>query len=235
MKIKRVIFILSGVIALVGVCTPWTTSQLSNIPTVETLDAESTFLRSNTIQVVAKAYTPEESTKFLNKNLLRKGYQPVQITIQNNSSQEYSLSSGSVGLPTASPSKVTMKLMQSAIPRGIAFRIASFFFWPFMVPSTIDSIITMKTYQSIKNDLQSKLVKKEVIAPYSIYNRIVFVPIDQFKDSFDVSLIELQSLRPQVIHVTGLQQGSVVYSSSDTVSDTPAQQPIYEDTQSVAE
>lgn len=104
-----------------------------------------------------------------------------------------------------------------------------------MVPSTIDSIITMKTYQSIKNDLQSKLVKKEVIAPYSIYNRIVFVPIDQFKDSFDVSLIELQSLRPQVIHVTGLQQGSVVYSSSDTVSDSPAQQPIYEDTQSVAE
>ena len=127
MKIKRVIFILSGIIALVGICTPWTTSQLSNIPTVETLDAESTFLRSNTIQVVAKAYTPEESTKFLNKNLLRKGYQPVQITIQNNSSQEYSLSSGSVGLPTASPSKVTMKLMQSAIPRGIAFRIASFF------------------------------------------------------------------------------------------------------------
>lgn len=235
MKIKKSIFFISGLIALFGLLTPWNTHKVSNMPTVETLGAETTFLRSNTLQVVAKAYTPEESTKFLNKNLLRKGYQPVQITIQNNSSQEYSLSSGSVDLPTASPSKVTIKLMQSAIPRGIAFKIASFFFWPFMVPSTIDSIITMKTYQSIKNDLQSKLVKQEVVAPYSIYNRIVFVPIDEFKDSFDITLIELQSLKPKIVHIQGLSQGNVVVTDSDSIAEMPAVPHNIEDTQSVGD
>ncbi|MCX6991419.1 MAG: hypothetical protein NTX49_10240 [Chlamydiae bacterium] len=222
MKNKKLVFIMSGLIAAFGLFTPWDSYRTSNLPTVATMNAEETFLRADTLHVIAKAYTSEESKKYLRKDLLRKGYQPVQITIQNNSAEEFSLSSGSVDLPTADPSKIAHKLLHSAIPRSIALRVASLFFWPFAIPSTIDSMITLKSYKTIKNDLQSKLVKKEVIAPYSIYNRIVFVPIAEFKGSFDVTLIELHSLKPKVVHISGLEMGKTIETTSDVDALEPA-------------
>ena len=70
--------------------------------------------------------------------------------------------------------------------------------------------------------MQSKLVKKEVIAPYSIYNRIVFVPIAEFKGSFDVTLIEIPSLKPKVVHILGLEMGKTIETTSDVEALQPA-------------
>ena len=151
---------MSGLIAAFGIFTPWDSYRKSNLPTVATMNAEETFLRADTLHVVAKAYTSEESQKYLRKDLLRRGYQPVQITIQNNSAEEFSLSTGSVDLPTAEPSKIASKLLHSTIPRSIVLRVASLFFWPLAIPTTVDSMITLKSYKTIKNDLQSKLIKK---------------------------------------------------------------------------
>lgn len=215
MNFKKSIIILASLIAVFGLFTPWSNYKSSKWPTIATLNAEDTFLRSDTLHIVAKAYTPEESKKYLRKDLVSKGYQPVQITIQNNSANEFSLSSGSVDLPTAEPSKIASKMMHSAIPRSLALRAASLVFWPFIFPSTIDSLVTLKNYKLLKHDLQSKLVKKEVVAPYSIYNRVVFVPVSEFKGSFDVTLIELNSLCPKVVHIEGLEMGKTVETSSD--------------------
>ncbi len=223
---KKAIILLSTLLGMFCLFTPTAHLKTSTLPTVGTLRAEQTFLKSDSLQIMAKAYTEEESKKFLRKNLLKRGYQPVQITIQNNSREPFSLSTGSVDLPTASPSKVAKKLMISAIPRGIALRVASLFFWPFMVPSTIDSIITTKTFKILRNDLESKLVKKETIAPYSIYNRIVFVPVKEFKGSFDITLIELDSLKPKVVHIEGLEKGKTVEASSDVDQKNQPQEKI---------
>ena len=224
MKIKRKIFIISSLIGAFALFTPWNTYKASKWPTPATLNAEHTFLRSDSLHVVAKAYTPEESKKYLNRDLIAKGYQPIQITIQNNSANEFSLSSGSVDLPSAEPSKIATKMMHSAIPRSIAFRVASLVFWPFIFPSTIDTIATIKSYKILKNDLQSKLVKKEVVAPYSIYNSVVFVPVKEYKESFDVTLIELGSLKPKVVHIEGLERGKTIETSSDVIPVAPAEE-----------
>jgi len=237
LKIKSKLSLLAAFLLLFGFLKPWKGPEESSIPTVSTLNAESTFLRNNTIHVVAKAYTSEESRKYLNENLLKSGYQPVQITIQNNSADEFSLSTGSVDLPTVSSSKVAKIVTNAALPRSIAYKIVGIFFWPMVFPSTIDSVITIKNYTSFKNDLQSKILKKEVVAPYSIYNRVVFVPSDQFKESFDLTLIELSSLKPKVIHISGLEVGKTVEANSNVelVLDKSIPKNLQEDTQSAAE
>ena len=207
-------FTLTISLLLFALFTPWTTNKTAHLPTVSTHAGQTTFLEADTIHIVAKAYTSEESKKYLKKDLLKYGYQPIQLTIQNHSMEEISLSSGSVDLPQAKSSSVAKKIMASAVPRGVILRVASLFFWPVMIPSTIDSVITLKSYKIIKNDLESKLVKKEVIAPYSIYNRIVFVPKSEFKDSFDINLIEMKTLATKVVHIEGLKPGSFVEASS---------------------
>lgn len=224
MKTKTKIFIISSLMGAFALFTPWNTYKASKWPTPATLNAEDTFLRSDSLQVVAKAYTPEESKKYLNRDLIAKGYQPIQITIQNNSANEFSLSSGSVDLPSAEPAAIATKMMHAAIPRSLAFRAASLVFWPFIFPSTIDTIATIKNYKMLKNDLKSKLVKKEVVASYSIYNRVVFVPVKEYKESFDVTLIELGSLKPKVVHIEGLERGKTVETSSDVIPVVPSEE-----------
>ena len=217
MNYKKSIIALSTLVAVFALTTPWSSYKSPIWPTVATLTAEQTFLRADTLHIVAKAYTAEESEKYLRKNLIAKGYQPVQITIQNNSANEFSLSSGSVDLPGADPTRIANKMMHSTIPRSIAFRIATMIFWPFVFPSSIDSLVTLKNYKLLKHDLQSKIVKKEVLAPYSIYNRVVFVPVKEFKESFDITLIELNTLDPKIVHIEGLHRGTTVETSSDVM------------------
>jgi hypothetical protein len=91
---------------------------------------------------------------------------------------------------------VALKVTKSAIPRGIAYKIASFFFWPFMIPSTIDSIRVLSHHSSLKRDLMAKSMKEEIVAPYSTFHRVLFVPEKEFKENFKVTLIDLDTLEP---------------------------------------
>jgi hypothetical protein len=152
--------------------------------------------------VAAKAMTVEESKQNFGHDLISRGVQPLQLSIQNNTSNEYSLCPSSVDLPRIEPSKIAFKVTKSAIPRGIAYKIASILFWPFMIPSTIDSIRTMSHHNSLKKDLIAKSMRKEVVAPYSTFHRVLFVPKEEFQESFKVTLIDLETLKPTEFNTT---------------------------------
>lgn len=154
------------------------------------------------VLVVAKAMTPEDSKRSFGHDLVSRGVQPLHLTIQNNTSEEYSLCPSSVDLPRIEPSKVAFKVTKSAIPRAIGYKVAGFFFWPFMIPGLIDSIRVMSHHQKLKKDLTAKSMRDEVVPPYTIYNRVLFVPKDEFKETFKVTLIELESLKPTEFQTT---------------------------------
>jgi hypothetical protein len=146
------------------------------------------------VLITAKAYTHEESKVYLQRDLLDRGVQPLQVTIQNNTPNSFSVSASSVDLPHLEPSKVAFRVTKSAIPRAVAWKVASFFFWPLMIPSAIDGIRTMHTHSLLKRSFKAKCLKDEVILPYSTLNRILFVPEEKFKKAFDVTVIDLETL-----------------------------------------
>ncbi len=152
-------------------------------------------LKQAHIQVFAKAMTKDESKQNFGHDLISRGVVPLQLTIQNNTSDEYSICPSSVDLPRIEASKIAFKVTKSTIPRAIGYKIASFFFWPFMIPSTIDSIRVMSHHKKLKKDLIAKSIRQEVVAPYSLYHRVLFVPKDKFETRFKVTLIELESLQ----------------------------------------
>jgi hypothetical protein len=103
--------------------------------------------------------------------------QPVQITIQNNSAKSFCLSTESVDLDNLSASVVASCVHRSYIPRSIGFKVAAFFFWPFVIPSVIDSIVTYSHHKKMKQDYAAKSLKDEgeVLVPYSTTHRVIFV------------------------------------------------------------
>lgn len=159
------------------------------------------------VQISAKAYSSRESMIYLNRDLLHRGLQPLQITIQNNTGKAFYLSNEGLDLPNVASQAVAGEITRSAIPRSIAFRIAGFFFWPLLIPGTIDNIITMKTYFEIKQDYYAKSIKDhpELIVPYSTVNRVIFLPAHQPADEFTLYLQETKSgfFQPYPVEILG--------------------------------
>ena len=153
-------------------------------------------LTANRMTVVAKVMTPEESKRSFGHDLVSRGVKPLHLTIQNNTANQYSMCPGSVDLPRIEASKIAGKVTQSALPRSIGYKIASFFFWPFLIPSTIDGVRVMVHHQNLKKDILAKSMKEEVVAPYSTFNRVLFVEEKKFQESFKVTLIDLETLQP---------------------------------------
>lgn len=192
-------------VALAGIfmlTTGWERHQAHPLRPV-TAELLPTFsLDSTQVMVTAKAMTPNESHRNFGNNLISRGVTPLQLTIQNNTSDKYSLSAGSVDLDRIEASKIAYKITKSAIPRGIGLKIASLFFWPLMIPSTIDGILVWTHHNTLKKDLLAKSLQDEIIAPYSTLHRVLFVPEGKFKETFKVTLIKLDSLKAIVFQTT---------------------------------
>lgn len=191
-QIPHSFIILSGVFLLT---TGFDRQQIHPLKSVTSELLPSFSLDENRVVVTAKAMTSEESKRNFGHDLPSRGVQPLQLTIQNNTSDSYSLCPSSVDLPRIEASKIAFKITKSTIPRALGYKIASFFFWPFMIPSTIDSIRVMAHHQKFKKDLIAKSMREETVAPYATFNRVLFVPKEEFQHTFKLTLIELESLQ----------------------------------------
>lgn len=189
-----------GIAGMLSVMTGMEQKRLSNV--FGTIVAEVTpFTPQHHVVVTAKTFTADESKFLLGDNLIHRGIIPVQVDVQNNTGNEYSLCASSVDLPHIDPKKVAFTVCKSAIPRAIFWRIASIFFWPLMIPATIDGSISYKHYRDLRKDLNAKSLKErgEVVSPYSTYHRILFVPKEGVKETFAVTVIDLATMEPTEI------------------------------------
>ncbi len=152
-------------------------------------------LEERKVVVLARAITGQESKLYFGHDLISRGVQPLHMTIQNNTAEEYSLSPSSVDQERIDPRKIAFKVTRSTIPRAIFYKVAGLLFWPFAIPGMIDGIRVMKHHQWLKKEVKGKAMRDEIVAPYATVHRILFVPLDRFESSFKVTLIELGSLK----------------------------------------
>jgi len=176
------------------------------------------------VVVTAKTFTSDESKFLLGHDLISRGVVPVQVNVQNNTANEYSLCASSVDLPHIDPKKVAFKVSKSAIPRAIGWKILGFVFWPLMIPGTIDGIRTYAHYRDLCKDFNAKSLKEkgEVVAPYSTFHRVLFVPKNDVKDTFAVTVIDVETLEQKSVE-THLQETS---APTDLASTQPQEEPI---------
>jgi hypothetical protein len=161
-------------------------------------------LKENHLSVSAQVLSEKDSEAILNYNLPRQGYKPIEITISNESNHRYEISLAATSLFCEKPGAIAWKATQQGLPRGIAFKIMSFFFWPFTAISTLDSIHSLKQHRNMMQTLTAKGLKEEpeIILPYSYVKRLIYVPNHQFFSTFTVCLKDSVSGDLIVIPVT---------------------------------
>jgi hypothetical protein len=75
-----------------------------------------------------------------------------------------------------------------------------------MIPGTIDTIHTFHSYKLLKKDYFAKSIKAETVPVYSTVNRILFVPKEDFKEKFTVTLMNTEKEGFEVFEISKADQ-----------------------------
>lgn len=129
------------------------------------------------------------------RNLIRYGYQPIRVTVFNESDDQLFLRAASIDLPIAhmrdvyTTTEVPM-LGYMALPAYAA----ALFAWPLLIP-----IVGLTGWMGVKNyNVKSAIRKQSLgadkaleILPFERITRMIFVPVDATSDAFSLHLFNV--------------------------------------------
>jgi hypothetical protein len=145
------------------------------------------------ICAAAKAFNQYDCERYLDRDLITAGYQPVQLYIENNSSKPYVFSTDWVSLKCASLEEVTNQVHTSTLGRVTGYTVGSLFAWPLIIPAVVDGIKSSNANKRLDKDFSFKIAKNTTIFPYSKMNKIIFIPIDEYESNFTIHLVDSES------------------------------------------
>jgi hypothetical protein len=140
-----------------------------------------------------KKFTKQDCQKYLGKDLIKMGYQPVQISVMNCTDHYLQFSPSRVSLPTVSADVVAKNVYDSTASRVIGWGIASCFVPTLVIPAIVDSSWSYEANQQLDKDYITKATGEKILAPYTELNGLIFVPVEKYNDSFVITLIDEDS------------------------------------------
>ncbi len=197
-KNKILISIVCIPLILLSSCASYQASSLNNISS-EILVTPST---TNQVLATAKAFTKADCKRYLDRDVIAKGYQPVQIYIQNNSDRTYNFSLDRISLSQARPDEVANQVHTSTVGRAVGYGVGALFLWPLAIPAIVDGIKSSEANASLDSDFAAKVARNQTIAQHSHLNKIIFVPVSEYQQNFTITLIDQASNNPKVLNVT---------------------------------
>lgn len=200
MRPRSLLFI-SGTLAIsLGLtsCASYSASPLCN-PSADLIQIAQ---RNEGISVVSKTFTRSDCDRFLDRDVLAEGYQPIQLYIQNDSDKNYVFSLNRITLPIARPEEVAEKVHTSTVGRAVGYGAGALIFWPLAIPAIVDGVKSANANEALDNDFLAKAARDQVIFPHSRFNAIIFVPVHAYQNSYAITLIDQDSREPKVFTIT---------------------------------
>lgn len=187
-------------VSLLASCASYQATPLD--PLVVETSRQSRVEKKSNVLIAAKAYSKQECKSYLDRDVIAKGYQPIQLYIQNNSDQSYLFSLNRLDLPCARAEEVASKVHTSTVGRVLGYGVPGvILLWPLIIPAVVDGIKSSEANEALDNDFSSKIAKDQTLFPYSRLNKIIFVPVHAMQSSFNMTLIDQESGQPQTFNV----------------------------------
>lgn len=150
-------------------------------------------INTEDIKFAHKVFSPADCKIFLDRDVLRHGYQPVQITITNNSNRYLRFSARGISLPCVPPFEVAQRVHTSTVSRVVGWGVPGLFIWPFLIPAVVDGVGSENANKQLDIDYATKFARAQVIEPYTTLNGIIFVPLHSFNPHFTVTLVDQET------------------------------------------
>jgi hypothetical protein len=182
-------------------CASYDAAPLNN-PSPEAFHSSQS--RNEEVQIVARAFDKNDCSTYLDRDVVRKGYQPVQLFIQNNSDKNFLFSLNRISLPCARPDEVADKVHTSTVGRVVGYGAGALIFWPLVIPAIVDGIKSSEANTALDSDFVAKTAKDQVIYAHSHVNTLIFVPVNSYQPSFNLSLLEEDSQEIKTLNITAV-------------------------------
>ncbi len=188
---KQLLLISITTFLLTG-CASYNAAPLNNLSSTAVHSSDAA--KSSEILIAAKTYDKSDCKRYLDRDVISKGYQPIQLYIQNNSDRSYSFALNRIDLPHVTQELVAQKVHTSTVGRILGYGVPGLIvLWPLIIPAVVDGIKSSEANQALDNDFSSKIARDQTINPHSHFNKIIFVPVGDFQQSFNVTLIDQES------------------------------------------
>ena len=142
------------------------------------------------ITACTKVLSEDDCRKYFDKNLIKKGFQPIQLTVHNDTKRYLVLKRDSLSLPLVPAEQVSGKAHRNTAGRATAYGVAGILIWPLLIPAIVDGVGSSKANQQMDADFAAKGIDDTLIQPYSKVNGVVFTSTDGFDGSFTLTLLD---------------------------------------------
>jgi hypothetical protein len=183
-------------------CASYNASPLNNLTVITVQKTPGNTTNSaKDLTVVTKAYTKADCKKYLDRDVIEKGYQPIQLFIKNDTEKNYVFSLNRLSVPCARPEEVAEKVHTSTAGRAAGYGAAALILWPLAIPAVVDGVKSSNANEALDNDFSSKTARDQVIAAHSYFNKIIFVPVNESTSNLTVTLIDQENGQTKEIKV----------------------------------
>lgn len=194
---KKKLLLLALSLGLAG-CASYDSQPLSSL----TLETALPSRGKGEVVAVAKTFDKSECKRYLDRDVIAEGYQPVQLFIQNDTDKSYYFSLNRMSLPFARSEEVAEKVHTSTVGRAVGYGAAALVIWPFAIPAIVDGVKSAKANENLDVDFSMKTARDQTIVPHSHLNKIIFVPSGQYQSQFTVTLIDQQTNEPKILNLS---------------------------------
>ena len=148
-------------------------------------------IQEGSVALTYRIFTKRDCAKYLDRDVIAKGYQPVHVTLQNRSNHRYSLCLGNFSFPCADAQEVAHQVHTSTAKRAASYGIGALFLWPLIIPAVVDGVGSSQANQQLDADFDQKALKDQILEPYTTINGLVFIPVEDFTPHFSLSLVNV--------------------------------------------
>lgn len=140
-----------------------------------------------------RIFSKADCRKYLDRNVISKGFQPIQITIKNHSDRYLNFSLDSITLPCLSADEVAQSVRCSTSKRVTSYGIGSLFLPVLIVPAVIDGFKSTEANELLFADFFRKVLKDQLIAPHATINGLIFVPSADAKEPLALTITDQET------------------------------------------
>lgn len=137
----------------------------------------------------------DDCQKYFGKNLIAKGYQPLLLTVYNDSDDALLLRASSIDLPLETASTVASSAHIPTIPLTlIPAYFAGLFFWPALIPVAAAGFFMAASNHTLDTKVDAMSLEADhavEILPYERVTRTIFVDSDASIDEFSLYIFNV--------------------------------------------
>jgi len=157
---SKIILVALSLVFLTG-CASYNALPLNSMSS-EVIDVTKPAMRTD-VTIAAKALSRSECIRYFDRDVIEKGYLPVQLYIQNNTKNAYVFSLNRVSLSVARPEVVAAKVHTSTVGRAVGYGAGALLLWPLAIPAVVDGIKSARANQALDADFDAKCAQDQII------------------------------------------------------------------------